>query len=66
MKRSVLLAFTGLAIGFALPSVAQPQGTEADSQVTQKVRAVSKAFDEAVNFHNAAALGALFTEDAVL
>ena len=62
MKIRVLLALTGLAIGFAVPTFAQEA---VDPQTVEKIRGISKAFDEAVNKNDAAAIAALFTEDAV-
>ena len=59
-----LLALIGLAISFALPAFAQQTSTP-DLQITQKIRAISKAYDEAVSNNNAAAVAALFAEDAV-
>ena len=59
-----LLALVGLAISFALPAFAQ-QTTTPDPQITQKIRAISKAYDEAVSNNDAAAVAALFTEDAI-
>jgi ketosteroid isomerase-like protein len=37
----------------------------ADPQTTQKIRGISKAFNEAVSNNDAAAVAALFTEDGV-
>jgi ketosteroid isomerase-like protein len=59
-----LLALIGLAISFAFPTFAQQTSTP-DLQITQKIRAISKAYDEAVSNNDAAAVAALFTEDAV-
>jgi ketosteroid isomerase-like protein len=64
MKIRFLPAFVGLAIGFAVPTFAQQKDT-VDPQTTQKIRALSKAYDEAVSNNDAAAVAALFTEDAV-
>jgi hypothetical protein len=36
-----------------------------DPEITQKIRAISKGYDEAANNNNAAGIAALFTEDAV-
>jgi hypothetical protein len=63
MKR-LLLTVAGMAMGFVLPAIAQQTNT-LDPQTTQKLRAISKAYDEAVSNNDAAAVGALFTEDAV-
>jgi len=65
MKLSLAGALTGLAIGSAVPAFAQ-QEDAADPQITQQLVAFSRKVDEAWNNNDAAALAALFTEDAVL
>jgi ketosteroid isomerase-like protein len=65
MKIRLLIALTGLAISFDLPSFGQQKDTAADSQTTQKIQAIGKAYDEAVNNNDAAAIAALYAEDAV-
>ena len=62
--RSVV-AIVGLAISFALPALAQQKDT-LDPQLRQVADALSKKFDEAYDNNDAAAVAALFTEDAVL
>jgi len=64
MKIPLLIALAGLAIGFALPTFAQ-QKDAADPQITEKLNANIKAYDKAVNNNDAAAIAALYTEDAV-
>jgi uncharacterized protein (TIGR02246 family) len=64
MKRRLVVPFVGLAISFALPTYAQ-QKDLADPQTTQKILASVKAYDEAMNDNDAAAIAALFTRDAV-
>jgi ketosteroid isomerase-like protein len=64
MKTRTLGVLTGLAISFALPTYAQ-QKDLADPQTTQKIHAIGKAFDEAINNHDAAAIAALYTRNAV-
>ena len=64
MKIRCLLAIVGLPIGFVVPAFAQQKDT-ADPEITQKIRAISKGYDEASNNNNAAGIAALFTEDAV-
>ena len=64
MKIRLLLAFVGLAISLAVPTFAQ-QKDAVDPQITEKLNANIKAYDEAVNNNDAAALAALYTEDAV-
>ena len=62
MKIRLIVAILGLAISFAVPAFAQQKDTAAsqiDGQVTKKI-------DEGFNNGDAAAVGALFTEDAVL
>jgi ketosteroid isomerase-like protein len=65
MKIRLLLAITGLAIGFAVPAFAQQKDT-VDPQIIQQVDAIGMKNDEAFNKNDAAAVAALFTEDAVL
>jgi uncharacterized protein (TIGR02246 family) len=57
-------ALVGLAINFAVPTFAQ-QKEKVDPQVIAQLDAISKKYDEAVNNHDAAAVAALFTEDAI-
>jgi hypothetical protein len=65
MKTRSFLILAGLAISFALPSFAQQKDT-VDLQVAEQVRALAARYDEAFNKNDATALGALFSEDAVL
>ena len=65
MKIRLTIALAGLAISFAFPAIAQ-QRNIADPQLRQALDAFSKKFDEAWNNNDAAALAALYTEDAVL
>jgi uncharacterized protein (TIGR02246 family) len=64
MKTGLLGALIGLAISFALPTYAQ-QKDVADPQTTQKILAIAKAYAEAINNNDPAAIAALFTRDAV-
>jgi uncharacterized protein (TIGR02246 family) len=64
MKTRLLGALAGLAISFALPTYAQ-QKDVADPQTTQKILASFKGFEEAHNNHDAAAIAAFHTRDAV-
>jgi len=64
MKIRLLGALVGLAISFALPTFAQ-QNKTVDPQIIEQIIAVGKKFAEADNHNDAAALAALFTEDAV-
>jgi uncharacterized protein (TIGR02246 family) len=64
MKMRLLGALVGLATSFALPTFAQQTNTP-DPQTSQKILAIGKAWDEAENNTDAAAIAALFTEDGV-
>ena len=65
MKTRLAVRLVGLAISLALPTFAQ-QNDVADPQTTQKVfAAVYKGFVEARNNHDAAAIAAHYTRDAV-
>jgi uncharacterized protein (TIGR02246 family) len=64
MKIRSVVALVGLAIGFALPTFAQEQKT-VDPEVRQQIEAVFMKFGEAFNKHDAAAITALYTQDAV-
>jgi crotonobetainyl-CoA:carnitine CoA-transferase CaiB-like acyl-CoA transferase len=61
----LLVALIGLAIGFAIPVLAQEKDT-VDLQTRQEIEAVDAKLDEAINKNDAAAVAALFTEDAIL
>jgi ketosteroid isomerase-like protein len=61
MKIRLLLAFVGLAIGLAAPTFSQQKDTAA-SQIDEQI---VKKLDVAFNNGDAAAVAALFTEDAV-
>jgi len=65
MKTRLLIALVGLAISFTLPTFAEQKDAVADPQITQKILAIGKAYDEGENNNDAAAIAALFTEDAV-
>jgi ketosteroid isomerase-like protein len=65
MKIRYLLALVGLVIVFTLPAFAQQKDT-VDPQIAEQLSALSKATDEAFNNGDAAALAALYTEDALL
>jgi len=65
MKIRLLGALVGLVISFALPIFAQQKET-VDPQIIEQLNAQSKKYDEAFNNGDAAAVAALFTEDAVL
>jgi ketosteroid isomerase-like protein len=61
MKIRLVVALVWLAISFAIPAFAQQKDTAA-SQIDEQI---VKKFDEAFNNDDAAALAALYTEDAV-
>ena len=63
MKTPFLVALAGLAIGFAVPTLAQQT---VDPQVREQIDAKIKKSDEAFNNNDAAALAALLTEDAIV
>ena len=65
MKTPFLVALSGLAIGFAVPTLAQRKET-VDPQVREQIDANIKKSDEAFNNNDAAALAALLTEDAIV
>ena len=64
MKIRSVVALVGLAISFAVPAFAQEKET-VDPQIRRQLDALAKKFDEASNKADAAALAALFTQDAV-
>ena len=59
-----LLALVGLAIFFALPTIAQQTNTP-DPKLREQILALAKKFDEAWNSNDAATVSALFTDDAM-
>ena len=64
MKVGLLGTLVGLAISFALPTFAQQKET-VDPKVIEQLNALDKKYDEAQNSNDAAAVAALYTEDAV-
>ena len=65
MKTHVLATLVGLATGFVVPATAQEK-EEVNPQILQLIEANDKAYDEAFNKHDAAAIAALYSENAVL
>ena len=65
MKIPFLITLAGLAIGFAVPAFAQQKET-VDPQLAEQLSALSKKTGEAFNSNDAAAVAALYTEDAIL
>ena len=61
LKILALLAFLGLAAGFALPTFAQ-QTTMPDPKLRQEILVCSKQFDDAMVNGDAAGLAARYTE----
>jgi uncharacterized protein (TIGR02246 family) len=64
MKKRLLYALVGLAIGFAVPTFAQEQNT-VDPEVRQQIEALLMKFGEAFNKHDPAAIAALYTQNAI-
>ncbi len=65
VKIHSVVTLIGLAISLALPTFAQQTNTP-DPQIIEQLNASTKKIDEAFNNGDAAAVAALFTEDAVL
>jgi len=61
----LLLALVGLTIGFVAPVFAQEK-EEVNPKILAAIQANDKAYDDAFNKHDAAAIAALFSENAVL
>jgi len=59
-----LLTLAGLAVSFALPTFAQ-QKDEPDAKITEQLNALGKKTKEAFENGDAAALAALYMDDAV-
>jgi uncharacterized protein (TIGR02246 family) len=64
MKIRLLLALVGLAIGFAVPAFAQQKDT-VDPQTIEQLDALTKKFMDFIDNNDAAAVTAVFTEDAI-
>ena len=65
MKTRLVVPLVGFAISFASPTFAQ-QTNAPDPQIVRQLHAIDKKSDEAFLKGDAAALAALYTEDAVL
>ena len=63
MKMRSLLALAGLVFGFTWLGVGQEQNTT-DPEVRQQIEAATMKLGEAINKHDAAAVAALYTQDA--
>jgi ketosteroid isomerase-like protein len=66
MKIPLVVALVALAISFTLPTFAQQREPTASQQDRQQLDALIEKFDEAWNNNDAAALAALYAEDAVI
>jgi ketosteroid isomerase-like protein len=64
MKIRLVVALLGSAISFALPAFAQQTNTP-DPQLRDQLDALAKKNEQAYNNGDAAALAALYTEDAI-
>src|ERR1700752_4422933 len=64
MKLRLLSVLAMLAIGFAVPAVAQEQNA-VDPEVRQQIEAAHMKFDEAYNRSDAAGCTADYTQDAI-
>jgi len=64
MKTRLLCSLVGLAISLALPTFAQQTNTPIP-QLREELLALTRKFDVAYNNGDAAALAALYTEDAI-
>jgi ketosteroid isomerase-like protein len=65
VKIRAIVFLAGLAISFALPTLAQQKET-VDPKIVEATDALCKKFDDAFNNNDAAAVAALFTKDGVL
>ena len=65
MKMRLLLALAGLTISFALPTIAQEK-EEVNPKILAGIQANDKAFYDAFNKRDPAAIAALYSENAVL
>lgn len=77
MKIRLLLALVGLAIRFTVPAFAQEKAASpavpnpfqpipAGPALVQKLEAINEEFDEAFNRHDASAVAAFYTANAIL
>jgi uncharacterized protein (TIGR02246 family) len=64
MKVRLLIYIIGMAISFALPTLAQQKGAP-DPELRQMIDAFANKYAEAVNNNDAAAIAAFYTEDGV-
>jgi hypothetical protein len=66
MKIRLTVALLGLAISFALPTFAQEKESTPSDKDRQVRAALGRQGDDAWNSNDAAAVAAVFTEDAVI
>jgi uncharacterized protein (TIGR02246 family) len=64
MKMRLLSALAGLAIGLAVPTLAQEKNMVAP-EVRQQIEAALMKYEEAYNKYDAAAVAAFYTQDAI-
>jgi uncharacterized protein (TIGR02246 family) len=64
MKNRSLISLVGLAMSFALPVLGQQKET-LDAQAVEKADPLAGQYDKTCNSNDAAAVAALFTDDAV-
>jgi uncharacterized protein (TIGR02246 family) len=65
IRNRSIISLVGLATSFVVPAVAQQPNTP-DPQTIERLNSLVKKGDEAYNRNDAAAVAALYTEDAVL
>ena len=65
MKTRLLVPLAALAISFALPTFAQQKETVEPQLIQKLYDTLSKKWNEACNNHDAAAIVAVYTEDAI-
>ena len=64
MKKPLVVALVGSAISLSVPTLAQPQKA-VDPEVRKQIEAVFTEFQDAYNKHDATAIAALYSPDAV-
>jgi uncharacterized protein (TIGR02246 family) len=64
MKREMAAVIAGLTISFPWPIGAQQKDT-VNPQIEQQIRMLAMKYDVAIKSHDAAAISALYTQDAV-
>ena len=65
MKTDLVLALISSAVAFASPTFGQQKDT-VDPKIIEQLQEEDKNFEKAYNKHDAAAIAALFTDEAVL